>query len=260
LGFKVGVLTNQRFYKTPQLQFMTLKALIFDVDGTLADTEAAHLAAFNESFQSMGIPWMWDVPTYKGLLMVSGGKERMRHYWASSDENAAAIASESLSATIETLHRLKTAAYERLVAEGFVTMRPGILPLIEEAIAAGLALGIATTTSAANVSALLSKAIGPEWRAQFQAVEDASTAPSKKPHPQAYQQVLQRLMVEGRDCMAFEDSENGLRAASAAGIPTIVTPNAFTSHHDFTGAAKCFPHLGEVHLVDIEALHTKIFD
>ena len=67
-------------------------------------------------------------------------------------------------------------------------------------------------------------------------------------------------MVGGRDCMAFEDSENGLRAASAAGIPTIVTPNAFTSHHDFTGAAKCFPHLGEVHLVDIEALHTKIFD
>ena len=239
---------------------MTLQALIFDVDGTLADTEAAHLAAFNEAFQSMGIPWTWDVPTYTRLLMVSGGKERMRHYWASADEHAAAIASESLSATIETLHGLKTAVYERLVAEGAVTMRPGILPLIDEALAAGHALAIATTTSPANVSALLSKAIGPQWRAQFQAVADASTAPLKKPHPQAYQQVLQCLGVDARDCIAFEDSENGLRAASAAGIPTIVTPNAFTLHHDFTGATQCFPHLGEVHLADIKAVHTQIFD
>ena len=110
---------------------MTLKALIFDVDGTLADTEAAHLAAFNESFQSMGIPWMWDVPTYKRLLMVSGGKERMRHYWASSDENAAAIASESLSATMYTLDRLPTAAYYRLVVDVSLTLFPGILRLSE---------------------------------------------------------------------------------------------------------------------------------
>ena len=121
-------------------------------------------------------------------------------------------------------------------------------------------MAIATTTSPANVSALLSKAIGPQWRAQFQAVADASTAPLKKPHPQAYQQVLQCLGVDARDCIAFEDSENGLRAASAAGIPTIVTSNAFTLHHDFTGATQCFPHLGEVHLADIKAAYTQIFD
>lgn len=236
---------------------MTLKALIFDVDGTLADTELAHLAAFNEAFRTMGIPWTWDVSTYTRLLMVSGGKERMRHYWGSSPDQSAAIPAKVLSQTIERLHRLKTAAYERLVAGGFVSMRPGVLALIEEARTAGHAVAIATTTSTANVTALLSRAIGSQWRQHFQVIEDASTAPLKKPHPQAYLQALQRLGIPAPNCMAFEDSENGLRAARAALIPTIVTPNLFTLHHDFTGATKHFPHLGAVRLADVQAAHAE---
>ena len=231
---------------------MKLEALIFDVDGTLADTELAHLAAFNQAFAQEGIGWQWDVPLYTQLLEVSGGKERMLHYWKQVRPDVTDLGN-GVQATIARLHELKTSFYEQAVQEGAVALRPGVLELIENAHAAGLKLAIATTTSPVNIAALLRKALGENWCDGFAVVEDASTAPNKKPHPQVYQQTLARLGLSASACLAFEDSANGLQAARAAGLPVIITPNGFTAHHDFSGALRVLPSLQGVTL---EQLHT----
>jgi HAD superfamily hydrolase (TIGR01509 family) len=232
-----------------------LKALIFDVDGTLADTESAHRAAFNQAFAEVGRDWVWDEPTYVKLLEVSGGKERILHYWQQVQPGLKAIDGSAVQDMVARMHELKTAAYERSVQEGVVLLRPGVLRLIEAAYQGGLQLAIATTTSPVNISALLRTAIGPDWAQYFVVVEDASTAPIKKPHPQVYMQTLARLNVRAADCVAFEDSGNGLKAALAAGLPTIITPNSFTEHHNFTGALRVLPSLLDVTVARLREWH-----
>jgi HAD superfamily hydrolase (TIGR01509 family) len=232
-----------------------LHALIFDVDGTLADTEMAHLAAFNHAFASEGMDWHWDVPLYTSLLEVSGGKERILHYWKTVNADIQAIDGGALQDTIDRLHAIKTAAYEQAVLDGAVALRPGVLRLMQSAFDEGLRLAIATTTSPVNIAALLRSAIGPDWASYFAVVEDASTAPRKKPDPQVYQQTLDRLGLPAGACMAFEDSRNGLIAATAAGLPTVITPNGFTAHHDFSGALRVVPDLASVTLQDLRAWH-----
>lgn len=235
---------------------MKLEALIFDVDGTLADTELAHLAAFNQAFAQEGIGWQWDVPLYTQLLEVSGGKERMLHYWKQVRPDVTDLGN-GVQATIARLHELKTAAYEQAVRDGAVQLRPGVLKLIEAAHAEGLRLAIATTTSAVNIVALLRRAIGPDWQRFFTVVEDASTAPRKKPDPMVYQQTLARLAVPAAACLAFEDSANGLMAARTAKLATIVTPNDFTAHHDFTGALRVLPDLAGVSVAQLREWHAQ---
>ena len=233
-----------------------LKALVFDVDGTLADTEMAHLAAFNQAFVEEGLDWRWDVAEYTKLLEISGGKERMLHYWKQVHPDVQDIDGGGLKDTIDRLHAMKTAAYENAVQSGAVQLRPGVLALIHSAHAAGLRLAIATTTSPVNIAVLLRNAIGPDWKDLFVVIEDASTAPKKKPHPQVYTQTLTRLALNGADCLAFEDSANGLNAAKSAGLPVIVTPNSFTAHHDFTGALKVLPDLGDITIEQLRSWHT----
>lgn len=232
-----------------------LQALIFDVDGTLADTEMAHLAAFNHAFAEAGLDWHWDVPLYTQLLEISGGKERIRAYWESRGDLPRDIAGGAVEATIARLHEIKTAAYEKAVQDGQVQMRPGVLSLMTAAASAGLQLAIATTTSPVNIATLLKRAIGPDWRLHFVVIEDASTAPRKKPDPMVYRQTLLRLGQPGSACMAIEDSANGLRAAMQAGIPTLVTPNGFTAHHDFAGALRVLPSLAGVSLAQLTQWH-----
>ncbi|WP_101047985.1 HAD-IA family hydrolase [Macromonas nakdongensis] len=229
------------------------QALIFDVDGTLADTEQWHLAAFNHAFRVEGLDWHWDVPHYTRLLEVSGGKERILHHWREVQPGLRDLDGQGVAATVERLHALKTAAYEEAVRDGALTLRPGVPALIEEAAVAGVRLAIATTTSPANVAVLMRQALGADWRRRFEVVEDASTAPLKKPHPQVYRNTLRRLGLAPEGCLALEDSANGLRAATAAGLATVVTPNAFTAHHDFAGALCVLPDLSGVRLRDLRA-------
>lgn len=234
----------------------TLKALIFDVDGTLADTEMSHLEAFNEAFKACDLDWHWSVEEYTALLTVSGGKERIRHYWYQKNPDVKSVSGAAIEDTINHIHELKTATYEQLVRDGQVELRPGVLNLIEQASQAGLQLAIATTTSPANIAALMRKHLGEDWRMRFRLIEDASTAPNKKPHPQVYQQTLTRLSLPVESCVAFEDSENGFKAAMAVNLKTIITPNAFTSHHDFTGASCVLPSLAHISLDDIRRIHS----
>jgi len=234
---------------------LMLKALIFDVDGTLADTESAHLAAFNHAFAEQGLDWHWDVALYTSLLEISGGKERMLHYWKQVHPDMKDIDGSGLRDTIDHLHALKTASYEAAVQGGAVQLRPGVLALIQQAHQQGLRLAIATTTSPVNIAVLLRNAIGPDWKDLFIVIEDASTAPKKKPHPQVYVQTLARLGLPSGACLALEDSSNGLRAAVAAGLKTIITPNNFTSHHDFTGALRVLPNLEGVSVEQLRTWH-----
>jgi HAD superfamily hydrolase (TIGR01509 family) len=223
-----------------------LRALIFDVDGTLADTESAHRAAFNHAFEELGLGWHWDDALYTELLEISGGKERILHYWKQVNQDIQALDGHAVQDTIARIHELKTAHYEATVNSGGVQLRPGVLALIEEAQAKGLRLAIATTTSPVNIAALLRTAIGLDWRQYFMAIGDASSAPIKKPNPQVYLQMLLALQLGADECLAFEDSGNGLRAATAAGLRTIITPTRYTVHHDFDAALRVVPDLGKV--------------
>lgn len=232
-----------------------LQALIFDVDGTLADTESAHRAAFNQAFAEFGLDWHWDQALYTELLHISGGKERIQHYWKTRFPNLRELSGMALQDSINRLHELKTAAYEDAVNSGSVQLRPGVLRLMDEARTQGLLLAIATTTSPANIAALLRRAIGPDWRLHFAAIGDASTAPVKKPHPQVYLQMLAALGLPASACVAFEDSSNGLHASTAAGLATVITPTRYTADHDFSSAMQVVPDLGHVNLTQLRAWH-----
>jgi len=220
-----------------------MQALIFDVDGTLADTEAAHREAFNAAFAEVGLDWHWDEALYARLLKVAGGKERLLHHWRMVDPDEAG--GSQARAVIEAVHAIKTRHYARRVGGGGLPLRPGIARLIDEAGEHGLPIAIATTTTPANLDALLQAPLGADWRRRFAAICDAGTTAVKKPAPDVYLAVLERLGLDAGDCLAVEDSENGLRAAQAAGIPTVVTPSAYSAQDRFDGALLVVPHLGD---------------
>jgi len=234
-----------------------LRGLIFDVDGTLADTESAHRAAFNSAFAQFGLDWHWDNLLYTELLKVAGGRERILHYIERHRPNQGKFEALGLPKSVNRLFELKTRAYVRSVHDGAVSLRPGVLNLISEARAQGLLLAIATTTSAPNVAALLSCAMGPDWRKNFAAIGDGASAPLKKPHPQVYLQVLETLQLAPAQCLALEDSGNGLRAASSAGLATLITPTRFTAQDDFRAAIRVLPDLNQVDLAQLRAWHAE---
>ncbi|HYH19994.1 MAG TPA: HAD-IA family hydrolase [Azospirillum sp.] len=231
---------------------MVLRALIFDVDGTLAETEEAHRDAFNRTFAEFGLPWSWDRALYRELLRVSGGKERIRAFVARHDP---ARDTAGLDNLVASLHRRKTELYTTTVAAGGVPLRPGVERLIGEARAAGLTLAVATTTTRANVLALMDGATGGAGHGWFATLACAEDAPRKKPDPQVYRVTLDRLGLPATACLALEDSTNGVRAARAAGIPVVVSESVYTDGDDFTGASAIFPDLASVTLDDLRRLH-----
>lgn len=212
-----------------------LEAIIFDVDGTLSETEEVHRRAFNEAFLAFGLEWRWDRPLYRELLKVTGGKERLTHYLRSYRPDF--VADGGLASFVRDVHGYKTERYTGLIGEGAAELRPGIERLIGEARAAGIRLAIATTTTMANLAALLGSTLGPEALWMFEAVCAGDSVLSKKPAPDAYLDVLKHLDLPAVRCVAIEDSENGLWAARAAGVPVVVTRSGYTWNEAFEGAA-----------------------
>ena len=206
-------------------------ALIFDVDGTLAETEELHRQAFNHAFVRHGLDWHWDRAVYKDLLRVTGGKERIRAYHGRLE-----IASPLSDADIAELHRVKTAHYAELIETGCCPLRPGVTDLLTTAKARGQRLAIATTTSHGNIDALLSQALGKRWAGDFDAIVAGDDVRDKKPAPDVYLEVLARLKLEASGCVAIEDSANGLIAASRANIPVLITRSMFFRDDDFSAA------------------------
>ena len=220
-----------------------LRALLWDVDGTLAETERdGHRVAFNRAFADEGLAWHWDVATYGELLKVTGGKERLLHWWRRVDPAAAAGA--QAAGTIRRLHARKTEHYVALVEAGGVALRPGVRELIEEAHAQQVVLAIATTTSAANVDALLRTTLGDAAPRRFAVVGAGDVVAAKKPAPDVYRWVLDRLGLPAEACLAIEDSAAGVVAAQGAGLAVVLTRGLYTRDEPVAGALADLDGLG----------------
>ncbi len=222
---------------------MTLKALLFDVDGTLADTEETHRQAFNAAFMEFQLPYAWNADQYEVLLRISGGKERLSQFFAALPVNDSERA--RLAANVANLHRVKTERYAELVAAGGSPLRPGIARLLDEALVAGIRVGIASTTTSANVAALLDAELGRGAHRRFSVIACGDVVPAKKPAPDIYRLALSALGLSPENAVAFEDSANGLASAKAAGIFTVVTPTRWTQSQDFGVADLRLAHLGD---------------
>jgi HAD superfamily hydrolase (TIGR01509 family) len=225
---------------------MSLRALIFDVDGTLADTEEVHRQAFNAAFVAHGLSWFWGRRIYCELLKVAGGRERIAHFIDAMDSANGDKA--DLLARVAAIHAEKTRIYTELVLGGGVQLRHGVRALIEEARRADLKLAIATTTSCANVSALLTQTLGRRALAWFAVIATGEIGVPKKPHPGIYNYTLERLGLAPRTVIAFEDSANGLTAAKGAGLFTVVTPTVWSADENFCAADLLHDGLDQVSL------------
>ncbi len=226
-----------------------IKAIIFDVDGTLSETEETHRKAFNRAFKHQGLPWHWDRPAYRKLLQVTGGKERIRYFVARDDPKR--LLAPDCTDFVRELQQEKTSIYTRMVAEGAAILRPGVRDFIQEAGDNGYRLAIATTTSAPNVEALLQSAYGSEGTARFEVICGGDSVANKKPAADIYLLTLQQLRLGPDDCVAIEDSRNGLLSARGAGIPTVVTPSIYTNDQNFDEAAWVVDDLGNVSVTDL---------
>jgi len=221
-----------------------LQALLFDVDGTLADTERdGHRVAFNQAFEEAGLDWNWSVDLYGELLAVTGGKERIRFYldkW-----QPVVPETDDLDGFIASLHARKTFFYTGLLKQGGIPMRPGVRRLLDEARQAGLRLAIVTTTTPANVTALLTHALHPDALSWFELIAAGDIVPAKKPAPDIYAYTLDQMGLKPEQCLALEDSHNGVISSTLSDIPTLVTVNDYTHEHSFPGVDLVLDQFGE---------------
>lgn len=221
-----------------------LQAVVFDVDGTLAETERhGHRVAYNRAFEELGAGWEWSESLYGDLLRVEGGPERLSHFLRQHRPDFAP--DEGHSDFVGTAHERKNVHYHALLDAGRVPIRPGIRRLIGEVRDAGLRLAIASSSLRANVHALLARTLDPAAENWFEVIVTGDDVACKKPDPEIYRRVLERLDLPPGACMAIEDSENGCRAAVAAGVPTVVTTSSYTSDDAFHGAVLVADSLGE---------------
>lgn len=221
-----------------------LKALIWDVDGTLAETERdGHRVAFNLAFEACGVPWHWDEAHYGHLLNVSGGLERLLYDMASRAD--APVLPNERQALAQVVHARKTEIYVELVNDGVIPLRPGVAELMAQCRERGVRMAIATTTHRTNVEALLRVHLGPRWAQQFDALVCGEDVTLKKPDPEVYQKVLSSLDLEPLHTVAIEDSPGGVAAACAADVPVIVTQSAYFANATIDGAIAIGPGLHE---------------
>lgn len=220
----------------------SLKAVLWDVDGTLAETERdGHRVAFNQAFEEAGLGWRWDEAVYGELLRITGGRERILHHLRErADAPATADEREALA---RRLHQRKNAIYGDLVRRAALPLRPGVAELMAECLAQGVRMAIVTTTSRSNVEALMGVHLGAAWQRTFAAVICGEDVQHKKPDPEAYVRALTQLGLGPLQCVAIEDSPGGVSAARAADIPVVVPLSAYFAGATIEGAVAIGPGL-----------------
>ncbi|PHS04050.1 MAG: phosphatase [Blastopirellula sp.] len=225
---------------------MNIKALIFDVDGTLAETEEAHREAFNDTFKVNGMDWCWDVPTYKELLKTTGGKERMLEYQRVYRPGNVQLKFKQIA----KLHIQKTKLYGDLIAKGAVNLRAGISDLINDAKANGIRLAVATTTNRPNVDCLSLVCFDRPATDVFEVIAAGDEVQNKKPAPDVFNLAVERLRLEPSECVGLEDSRNGLLSCIDAGILCVVSPGVYTRGSDFSEARATINCFSEVDTIE----------
>lgn len=222
---------------------MPLEAVIFDVDGTLAETEETHRRAFNDAFAALGLNWTWPPDLYRELLQITGGKERIRFYIDKWRPQGA----ERALAHFGELHAEKTRRYGELVSQGRLKPRPGVLRVMQEMRkeTPAVKLAIATTTDPANVEALLKASFAADAPSWFSVIGAGDVVPNKKPAPDVYRYVLEKMGCDPSRVVTIEDSENGILAARRAGLTVVATPSFYTDTDDFSDAQMVLSDLGE---------------
>ena len=225
-----------------------LKAIIFDVDGTMSDTEEAHRVAFNETFKQNELDWYWDILQYKKLLEVTGGKERIKHF---IDINHFSLSIPSnypnLTEYVKYLHTQKNNIFASIIQKGEVPFRVGFERLVSEAREQNITLAIATTTSLSNVEALITSNLGVGAMDCFAVIGAGDMVANKKPSGEIYKYVLEKLHLNAKECVAIEDSYNGLCSSKEAHLATLITVNPYTQEHDFSQADTVVSSLGDRH-------------
>jgi HAD superfamily hydrolase (TIGR01509 family) len=221
----------------------SLRALIFDCDGVLVDTERdGHRVAFNRAFARKGLNIEWDIPLYGELLKIAGGKERMCHYFDTTQWPAGVADKDAF---IKELHKLKTDYYMQIIDSGQLPLRPGVARLVDEAINAKIALVICSTSNERAVNLVVERMLGPERKSRFAAILAGDVVAKKKPDPEIYNLALGRLALQPRECVVIEDSSNGLLAAKSAGMTCVITSNGYTENEDFSQADLVVSELGD---------------
>jgi HAD superfamily hydrolase (TIGR01509 family) len=231
-----------------------LRALIWDVDGTLAETEdQGHRVAFNRAFEEAGLRWQWDSRLYAELLAVTGGKERIHSWWRRVDPLAALA--PGAGDVVRHLHERKTAHYLDLLEGGAIHLRPGVQRLLMEAANHGIQQAIATTTTPANVHRLLEVTLGAGATTLFDVIGAGDEVVAKKPAPDIYRWVVGRLGLHASQCLAIEDSFDGVAAACAAEVPVVLVRSRFTPTRPCAGCIDDLPSLHATALSDLLRLH-----
>ncbi len=227
-----------------------MKALIFDCDGVLVDTERdGHRVAFNKAFAKTGCDVAWSVELYGDLLKVAGGKERMKHYFNNHTWPSDIADKDSF---IKQMHKLKTDIFTQIIESGELALRPGVARLVDQAINDGVTLAVCSTSNERAVGLIVEKLLGPERRPHFSAILAGDVVSKKKPDPEIYNLALERLELEPQQCVVIEDSRNGLLAAKAAGMYCVITTNGYTESENFAEADLVVSELGEPPSIQVD--------
>ncbi len=227
-----------------------MKALIFDCDGVLVDTERdGHRVAFNRAFAKAGCDVEWSVELYGDLLKVAGGKERMKHYFNNHTWPSDVTDKDSF---IKEMHKLKTDIFMQIIESGELALRPGVARLVDQAINDGVTLAVCSTSNERAVGLIVEKLLGPERSRHFSAILAGDVVSKKKPDPEIYNLALERLELEPQQCVVIEDSRNGLLAAKAAGMYCVITTNGYTKSENFTEADSVVSELGETPSIQVD--------